>query len=133
MTFPYKEINPQIKRPIIPIIIKSDNYFILYHGLIDSGADYCIFSLEIAKELGLNFSNKNKATFISAGGEMVKGFWEEIDLRIGETTYTIQAIFAKISDFGHGILGQQGFFDHFDVKLSYQKQLVEVESVKITN
>lgn len=133
MTFPYKEINLQIKRPIIPIIIKSDNYLILYHGLIDSGADYCIFSLEIAKELRLNFSNKNRATFISAGGEMVKGFWGEIDLRIDGTTYTIQAIFAKISDFGHGILGQQGFFDHFDVKLSYQKQTIEIEPVKIPN
>jgi hypothetical protein len=40
MIFPYKEINSQIIRPIIPIIIKSDTYFILYHGLIDSGADY---------------------------------------------------------------------------------------------
>lgn len=133
MIFPYKEVSSQIIRPIIPIIIKSDNYFILYHGLIDSGADHCIFSLEIAKELGLNFSNKNKATFISAGGERIKGFWGEIDIRIDTTTYTIQAIFAKISDFGHGILGQQGFFDHFDVKLSYQKQAIEIEPIKTYN
>jgi len=56
MIFPYKEITPQIRRPIIPITIKSDTRFILYHGLIDSGADHCIFSLEIAKELGIKFS-----------------------------------------------------------------------------
>lgn len=32
-----------------------------------------------------------------------------------------------------GILGQQGFFDHFDVKLSYQKQTIEIEPLKISN
>ena len=77
MIFPYKEITPQIRRPIIPITIKSDTRFILYHGLIDSGADHCIFSLEIAKELGIKFSKENKLTFIGAGKEEIEGFWEE--------------------------------------------------------
>ncbi|MDP3974310.1 MAG: aspartyl protease family protein [Candidatus Daviesbacteria bacterium] len=133
MTFPYKEITPYLRRPIIPIIIKSDNYFILYHGLIDSGADHCIFSLEIAKELGLKFSKKNKITFIGAGNDEIEGFWGEIDIKIDKITYATYVIFAKISDFGHGILGQQGFFDHFDVKLSYQKQTVEIEPIRIPN
>ena len=133
MIFPYKEITPQIRRPIIPITIKSDTRFILYHGLIDSGADHCIFSLEIAKELGIKFSKENKLTFIGAGKEEIEGFWGEIDIRIDRITYTARIIFAEISDFGHGILGQSGFFDHFDVKLSYQEQIIEIEPVKLTN
>lgn len=133
MIFHYKEISPQIKRPIIPLIIKSDSYFILYHGLIDSGADYCIFSLEIAKELGLKLSTKNKAKLIGIGKDEVKGYWGEIDIKIGDVIYTTGVIFAEISDFGHGILGQQGFFDHFDVRLSYQKQTIEIEPIKISN
>ena len=133
MTFPYKEITPHIRRPVIPIIIKSYTYFVLYHGLIDSGADHCIFSLEIAKELGLKFSNKNKTTFIGAGDDEIEGFWGEIDIKIDKITYSTRVIFAKISDFGHGILGQLGFFDHFDVQLSYQKQVIEIESVKLQN
>lgn len=133
MTFTYKEISPQIKRPIIPLIIKTDNYFILYHGLIDSGADHCIFSLEIAKELGLKFSSKDRTKFISIGREEVNGYWGEIDIKIGNVLYPVDVIFAEISDFGHGILGQQGFFDHFDVKLSYKKQRIEIEPIKISN
>ncbi len=133
MIFPYKEISSQIIRPIIPIIIKSDAYFILYHGLIDSGADHCIFSLEIAKELGLKFSSKDRTKFISIGKKEVKGYWGEIDIKIGNVTYTVEVIFAEISDFGHGILGQQGFFDHFDVNLSYQKQEIEINPIKIPN
>lgn len=133
MTFPYKEINLQVKRPIIPLIIKSDTCFILYHGLIDSGADHCIFSLEIAKELGLKLSAKDKVEFIGIGKDRVKGYWGKIDIKIGGLAYTEEVIFAEISDFGHGILGQQGFFDHFDVKLSYQKQKIEIEPTKISN
>lgn len=133
MTFPYKEITSQIKRPIIPIIIKSESFFILYHGLIDSGADHCIFSLEIAKELGLKLLTKDKAEFIGIGKDVIKGYLGEIDIKIGNLVYTTEVIFAEISDFGHGILGQQGFFDHFDVKLSYQKQTIEIEPVKVPN
>lgn len=127
MTFSYKEITPEIKRPIIPVIIKSTTMIIFYYGLIDSGADYCIFSLEIVDKLGLKFSNRNKAQFIGVGEEEIKGFWGDVDIRIGDITYPIRVIFAEISDFGHGILGQKGFFDHFDVKLSYQKLLIEIE------
>lgn len=133
MTFPYKEITVQIKRPIIPIIIKSESYFILYHGLIDSGADHCIFSLEIAKELGLKISTKDRAEFIGIGKNVIKGYLGEIDIKISNLVYTTEVIFAEISDFGHGILGQQGFFDHFDVTLSYQKQTIEITSIKIPN
>lgn len=133
MIFPYKEINSRIKRPIVPLIIKSDTCFILYHGLIDSGADHCIFSLEIAKELGLQLSDKDRAEFIGIGKDSVKGYWGEIDIKIGNLIYTTEVIFADISDFSHGILGQQGFFDHFDVKLSYSKQIIEIEPIKIPN
>ena len=133
MIFSYKEINPQIKRPIIPLIIKSDTYFILYHGLIDSGADHCIFSLEIARELGLKLPIKNKTKFIGISKDEVRGYWGEIDIKIGDVIYATEVIFAEISDFGHGILGQQGFFDHFDVRLSYRKQIIEIEPIKISN
>lgn len=129
MNFSYLKITPEITRPIIPIMIKSATMVIFYYGLIDSGADYCIFSLEIANKLGLTLSDKNKVQFIGVGREKVKGFWKEIEMKIGDKTYVTKAIFAEISEFGHGVLGQKGFFDHFDVKLSYKKQLVDITFV----
>ncbi len=129
MTFSYLQITSQITRPIIPIILKSDSNFILYSGLIDSGADYCIFSLEIAQKLGLNLSSKNRAQFVGVGKEQIKGLWGKVDLRIGDITYETKVIFAEISEFGHGISGQKGFFDHFDVKLSYNSQTINIESI----
>lgn len=128
MTFSYQEITPQVKRPIIPLMIKSPAMVIFYDGLIDSGADYCIFSLEIAHKLGLKLLDKNKIEFIGVGKEMMEGFWGEVEVRIAGEQYKTKVIFAEVTDFGHGILGQKGFFDHFDVKLRYQKQVIEIEA-----
>lgn len=133
MTYPYFEATSQIKRPIIPLFLKSQTRIIFYAGLIDSGADYCIFGLDIANSLEIDLKSKNKVKFIGAGGEKVKGFWGTIELRINSRFYEAKVIFAEIADFGHGILGQQGFFDHFDVKLSYQKQTIEIEPIKTSN
>lgn len=126
MTFPYREITPHIKRPIIRVILKSKDTFVIYPVIIDSGADYCIFSIELAQVLGIELS-KSKISFMGVGKERVQGFWGEVEIRVGEVSYKLKAIFAEISEFGHGILGQKGFFDHFDVNLSYKKQIIEIE------
>ncbi|MEK7534551.1 MAG: hypothetical protein AAB600_04400 [Patescibacteria group bacterium] len=129
MIFHYFEITPKIVRPIIPIILKSQTKLMLYSALIDSGADYSIFSLDIADALGIKLQLKDKVKFIGVGRENIDGFWSKIEIIIGDITYETHAIFAEISEFGHGILGQKGFFDHFDVELSYKKQLIEIKSV----
>lgn len=105
----------------------------IYTALIDSGADNCIFSLEIADLLQIKLRPKDKIQFIGVGKDKVSGYRSNIDLRIGDISYEAEVIFAEISDFGHGILGQKGFFDHFDVKLSYNKQLIEINPVKASN
>ena len=128
MIFHYFEITPKIVRPIIPIILKSQTKLMLYSALIDSGADYSIFSLDIADALGIKLQLKDKVKFIGVGRENIDGFWSKIEIIIGDITYETHAIFAEISEFGHGILGQKGFFDHFDVELSYKKQLIEIKS-----
>lgn len=130
MTFPYLKITPQISRPTIPIILKNKSNLIVYSALIDSGADFCIFSIELAQALGIELS-KGKVSFKGVGKDKVHGYWGEVEVRIGGASYSLRAIFAEISDFGHGILGQKGFFDNFDIKLSYKRELIEVEQVQV--
>ena len=133
MIFSYEEITPIIRRPIIPILLLSDTHFAIYKALIDSGADYCIFSTDLAVLLGIDLSYKNKVSVTGVGGHEVKGYWKKITIRIGDIIYSTKIIFGEISGFGHGILGQKGFFDHFDVKLSYNKQIIELDSLKQTS
>ncbi len=87
MTFPYFEATPQIKRPVIPLLLKSPTKIMFYAGLIDSGADRCIFGLDIADSLGINLKAENKVKFIGAGGEKVEGFWEKLEIRIDNKFY----------------------------------------------
>ncbi len=132
MIYHYLTFTHIIRRPIIDIIIKTNKNFAIYPILIDSGADYCIFHIELAKALGVKLTKK-RTSVRGVGKDKIKGFWGEVEIRLSNYSYQTRAIFADISDFGHGILGQQGFFDHFDVKLSYQKQEIEIEPIKISN
>lgn len=127
MIFPYQKITSKIKRPIIPIFLKSQKKFIFYSALVDSGADYCVFSTEIANALGVKLARK-AIYFRGMGKGKIRGRWGTVEIKIGKNSYTLKAIFAEIGEFGHGILGQQGFFDHFDVKLSYTRGIIEVNS-----
>lgn len=126
MNFYYETVIPGISRPIIPVFLKSKTKFIFYRALIDSGADYCIFSIDLASLLGIKLSSKNKVSFVGVGQERINGYWSSLSLKVGEVSYQCKVIFAEISEFGHGILGQKGFFDHFDVRLSYKDKLIEL-------
>lgn len=132
MIFRYQEISPQIIRPIIQIVLKAKGKFVIYLALIDSGADYCIFNIQVAKELGIPLQSR-KVSLKGIGREKVTGYLGKVEMSINGASYDLIAIFAQISDFGHGILGQKGFFDHFDVKLSYQKQAIELTKLKPIN
>lgn len=99
-----------------------------YPALLDSGADFCIFNQEIAEQLGIQLSVE-KVPFVGIGNETVQGSWGKVALRIGGELYATHVLFADISDFGHGILGQKGFFDHFDVTLRYTRQIIELQPV----
>lgn len=132
MTYSYLIVTPTIRRPIIEIIVKSKDKFAIYPVLIDSGADYCIFNLEIAQAFKIKLS-KTQVKVRGVGRGKLTGRWGKIDLRVANHIYKTGILFAKINQFEHGILGQIGFFDHFDIKLSHQKQIIEIEPIKLTN
>lgn len=132
MVYPYLIFTSTIRRPIIRIIVKTENNFAIYPVLIDSGADYCIFNLELAKALGIKLFKK-RTSVRGVGKNRLKGFWGEVEIKLDNKSYQTRVIFADINEFGHGVLGQQGFFDHFDVNLSYQKQSIEITPVEIAN
>lgn len=127
MTLHYEQASPNIFRPIVPIFLKSKSAFVFYRAIIDSGADRCIFSKNIASALEINLSDKNSIHFQGIGKGLVEGFLENIMIRIGGIEYEAEVVFADISDFGHGILGHKGFFDHFDVNLKYRDQIIEIK------
>ena len=43
-----------VLKPIVPVIVKKDETFVIYDALVDSGADFSIFHAEVGEALELN-------------------------------------------------------------------------------
>lgn len=140
MKFKYRRLNLKdpfssksyILRPVIPISLKGTNKVIRYEALIDTGADFCIFPLGIAKTLNVNLNKDKSLIFSGIDGEPIIGFIADVNLGFGKIYVLTKVVFAETANVV-GVLGQRGFFDHFDVRLSYQKQSIEIEPIKISN
>jgi hypothetical protein len=126
MKFLYRQVAPKIIRPIIPITVQYRDKIVPYTAVIDSGADYCIFDMEVAKLLGLKFHPMDKVEFFGVGGKQ-KGYWGKVTLRIGDEFYTQKVVFSDLKKSGFGILGQTGFFDHFTALLDYKSQSIIIQ------
>lgn len=113
-------------RPIIPISLKSKGRSLRYEALIDSGADFSIFPVEIAKKLEINLKKARKIYFSSATGDLVKGVISKIKLDLGKGTFGTEIVFADLAE-QTGILGQYGFFDKFIVKFDLGKEEIEIK------
>lgn len=133
--FKYRRINLKdpfsnkkyILRPIIPVSLRYKDKSIHYEALIDTGADFCIFPVELANTLGINLNPNRIVYFSGVSGQPLKGFITDVILRVGDISVSTKIVFAESGS--TRVLGQRGFFDHFDVKLSYQKKIIEIEPI----
>lgn len=132
MRFPYRKINLKhpfsskefILRPIIPVSLKYRDQSLRYEALIDSGADFNIFPLEIAEKLEVRLKDANKITFEGIGGNIVEGVKADVVLGLGSHSISTKVVFAPV---GNGVLGQYGFFDLFIVNFDLKKKEIETE------
>lgn len=127
MKFSYKKLSSGISRPIIPIELKHRNESIRYEVRVDFGADLCIFDAEIGKALGLDVESGKENTVSGVTAGQAKYYIHNVTLFVGGRMHKIAAGFMPgLNTNGHGILGQKGFFDLYQVKFSYLKGEVEL-------
>jgi len=138
MKFEYKKLSldrrseffgNSVLKPIIPIRVSHQKNSLQYEALIDSGADFCIFDAEIGEALGLDVSAGKYEGF---GGIQDRtgavAYFHDVTLNIGGWDYKTTVGFSyDIAKWGHGILGQKGFFDMFSIKFDYQKEDIEIK------
>lgn len=134
MRFPYRdfEVSPSpatkkkriIYRPIIPVFLIYNKKLVGYHALIDSGSDHNIFDAIIAEILGVRITSGHKRQIRGIGSEKLKGYEHNIDLKVAGDQYRTKVIFSKqIPLNSFGVLGNQGFFDHYKVTFKYPKYI----------
>ena len=128
MKFPYKKFAKGILRPIIPITLFYGKQFVIYEALVDSGADFCIFHADIAKILTIPLTKGQKRQVGGITGKLKTYYLHPITISIGGIKKSIEVGFSSyIADFGHGVLGQNGFFDLFIVKFDLLKEEIELK------
>lgn len=110
MKFPYFKLDKNIRRPIIPLVVKAHGKEVKYFSLVDSGADLNLFHGEIAELLNIDLKSgkKGKISGITEG-ESQSFFVHPVVLNIGGWDFETEAGFMPhLSRNGHGLLGQNG-------------------------
>lgn len=116
-------------RPIIPIRIINPldtNLFYCLRATVDSGADYSMIPLEIARKIGFSDFNEDKVVkFEPLGGKSFLGVFFDIILEIKGMQFNTFVCFTE-QKLNWPILGCKGFFNLFEVYLDYSKRLIEL-------
>jgi hypothetical protein len=112
--FPVRKNTP---RPYLALNLINNNRAFRCYGLVDSGADDCIFPASFARQLGLDYQAGKHYQFGGAGEGDQSAYFFDLGLEIvGIIKYSIPIGFSPIMDkFGAGVLGQNGFFDHLSL------------------
>ena len=128
MKFDYKCYG-KISRPVIPIKIRYGDNAVRYEVLVDSGADICIFDGGIGDILGIDVESGERQSVGGIAGQSASYYLHEVEIEVGGWSYKIKAGFLRnvAGGFNYGVVGQNGFFEHFVVKFDMQKAEVELK------
>ncbi len=118
----------QVLKPQITIVLKYQEKKQKLFALIDSGADACLFPKGIADILGIKIKDGQKIDFSGIGGTRTPFYFHEVDILFGEYQVKSKIGFSTQENIGvSGILGQQGFFEHFIISYHHKDQYIEIK------
>lgn len=122
VTPPTKKPAGYVYRPVIPIKLFLDKKAITFDALIDSGADECTFPGWIAETLGHNVYKGKQKIFTGIGGSVL-AYLHKTHFRLNGIEFMADVYYSyEWDDMPFGLLGQAGFFSHFDISFNYKKK-----------
>ena len=122
VTPPAQKPEQYVYRPVIPIKLFLDNKVVTFDALIDSGADECTFPAWIAKTLGHNIYKGKQKIFSGIGGSVL-AYLHKTFLKLNGIEFVADVYYShEWDDMPFGLLGQAGFFSHFDVHFNYKEK-----------
>ena len=130
--YPHREI---LGYPLLPVELRHGRHHARVMGLIDSGADDCIFPAAIGRLLGLSVETGKKQPFMGAGALSNLAYFHRVKLSfaLDATVFQFAAYvgFSTAMDIPKiGLLGRIGFFDRFHQVVFHPKeQFVELTTL----
>jgi len=144
MRIPYTKIGPasrdsvtvfpdrtNIYLPLIRFSLRYKNQTEKVIGLLDSGADMCLFPRDMAEVLEIDITKGQKIYILGIGGQRTTFYFHEVQILFDKYTINTKVGFADASGarmiLSAGILGHQGFFDQFAISFDYKNKMVEIK------
>lgn len=117
--------------PWIPVSIKANDAEKKFLMLVDSGADNCILDKDVAGFLGINIYD---GECIKTGGIAEEAdiyYFNDIYINVGGEEIKTKCGFKDgylMNGWIAGVLGRQGFFEHFKVCIDEKGKEIELKS-----
>ena len=136
MKFPYFKLpNPDPRKkflsvPWIQVSIKAKDTQKKFLMLVDSGADNCILDRDVAEFLGINIYD---GAYVKTGGIGESAdiyYFNEIYINVGGEEIKTRCGFKNgylMNGLIAGVLGRQGFFEHFKVCIDEKNKEIELK------
>jgi hypothetical protein len=136
MRFRYTEIrnnqdptNP-FQRPYLTVRLTHGAKHKDVISLVDSGADLCLFHSDVGKMIGIDMESGSELVFQGVSGARETAYMHRVNLAVGSSSISLHVGFTDSMAVGTGILGQQGFFEQFQISFSLNEKLFEVIEVQ---
>ena len=113
--------------PLIQVVLVGPKEKIRMLALLDSGADYSLFSLEVAERLGIKVEKGKRISLQGVAGKPFTGFLHEVPVQVEDITLKCKIVFSKVRA---ALLGRDNFFLPFLITFNEKYQKVTVEKQK---
>lgn len=135
MIFPYIEFlglsEERVFRPMIPVSFRVGKILFKSYCLIDSGADYTVLPISLAKKFGMNLTDVPHFLIAGANGSHFTIYKSPIQIehvieKSGKKPLKWSShVYFSASETTF-LLGQKGFLENFKVVLNGKKRKVEI-------
>lgn len=134
MKFSYTKI-PDISDPKGYVLAPEIRVSLFYRGsredlrcLLDTGASDCIFHSSVASSLGINLTSGTPKTYFGADLHPFQGYLHTVELQIYNYHERIEIEAGFSDDCPLSLLGQNGFFDNYEVTFRRYRNNIEIKS-----
>ena len=113
-----------VYRPSLVVELQTPQTLLRILSIVDSGADYCLFPSSVGTFLGLEINKGHLRQFTGVGGMEQSSYFHKVNLSISAGPQFMDSVgFSEgLDSLGCGILGQEGFFDRFEVRFNRKRR-----------
>lgn len=127
MKFAYKELpdtGQEYLRPVLPIVVEGRDLF-PHYCLLDTGALHNRFGAWVAKDAGVDLTDAEER-IIALGGFTTSAREAIVRLSLDDYAWEAPVWFCDPWPLNFQLLGQEGFFKWFDVRLRTAVYEIEI-------